>query len=121
MEPLDPAQAAIYNNTRNTYWARGVEEQVPAHCTRAIMMRNASAKLVFRPAPGTSELYDLSADPAEQANLYGTPRAAALQAQMQLDLLAWLTQTSDVTPALEDQRDDPPPPPAPAWWPPQPR
>jgi arylsulfatase A-like enzyme len=120
MEPLDPAQAAIYSDPRNTYYARGLEEQTPAHCTRAIMMRNASAKLVFRPAPGTSELYDLAADPAEQENLYGAPRAAALQAQMQLDLLAWLAQTSDVTPALEDPRDDPPPPTPPAWWPARP-
>jgi choline-sulfatase len=120
IEPLDPAQAAIYNNTHNTYWARGVEEQTPAHCTRAIMMRNASAKLVFRPAPGTSELYDLVADPAEQVNLYGAPRVAALQQQLQADMLSWLAQTSDVTPALEDPRDDAPPPPPPAWWPKQP-
>jgi arylsulfatase A-like enzyme len=120
MEPLDPAQAAIYADPHNTYWARGVEEQVPEHCTRAVMMRNASAKLVFRPAPGTSELYDLSSDAAEQHNLYGTPGAAALQAQMQLDMLAWMTQTSDVTPRLEDPRDDPPTPPTPAWWPQKP-
>jgi len=117
MEPLDPAQAAIYADPHNTYWARGVEERVPAHCTRAIMMRNATAKLVFRPAPGTSELYDLRADAAEQHNLFGAAGAAALQGEMQQGMLAWLTQTSDVTPVLEDPRDDPPTPPTPAWWP----
>jgi hypothetical protein len=82
------------------------------------MMRNATAKLVFRPAPGTSELYDLRADAAEQHNLFGAAgAAAALQGEMQQGMLAWLTQTSDVTPVLEDPRDDPPTPPTPAWWP----
>jgi arylsulfatase A-like enzyme len=120
MEPLDPAQASIYSNPRNTYYARGTEELVPSHCTRAIMMRNASAKLVFRPAPGTSELYDLAADPGESSNLYGSAAGSALQAALQLDMLAWLTQTSDVTPALEDPRDDEPSPAAPEWWPKKP-
>jgi arylsulfatase A-like enzyme len=120
MEPLDPAQAAIYANPHNTYYARGQEELVPSHCTRAIMMRNATAKLVFRPPPGVCELYDLTADPREANNLYGRPQGSALQGAMQLDMLTWLAQTSDVTPALEDPRDDVPSPKAPKWWPQQP-
>ena len=117
MEPLDPAQAAIYADPTNLYYPRGQEELLATHCTRAVMMRNATAKLVYRPAPGTSELYDLAADPRERTNLYGSSSASALQTALVYEMLDWLTQTSDITPFLEDQRGDAPSPPVPEYWP----
>ena len=117
VEPLDPAQAAIYADPTNLYYPRGQEELLATHCTRAVMMRNATAKLVYRPAPGTSELYDLAADPRERTNLYGSSSARALQTALVYEMLDWLTQTSDITPFLEDQRGDAPSPPVPDYWP----
>jgi hypothetical protein len=81
VEPLDPAQAATYADKRNLYWPRGAEELAAAHCTRAVMVRNATAKLVYRAAPGVTELYDLAADVGEQKDLAASEpgRVAELQ------------------------------------------
>jgi len=124
VEPLDPAQAAAYADPANMYYPRGQEEQTPRpppHCTRAIMARNATAKLVYRAGGGVSELYDLAADPLELRNLHGTAGAASLQAELTAALLEWLVQTSDVTSLSEDPRGLPPPPANPPFpWPPVP-
>ena len=115
IEPLDPAQAKEYANPWNLYYPRGAEERVAAHCTRAISVRNATLKLVFRSAPAASELYDLKADPRELVNVCD----AAAQAEMMLGMLDWLTATSDITPLIEDQRGVPAfPGPPPFPWPP---
>ena len=119
VEPLDPEQAQEYADKANMYYPRGMEELNASHCTRAIMQRNLTAKLVYRPAPGQSELYDLAKDPQELTNVWGAPEYGALQAAMALDMLEWLAQTSDVTPLAEDPRGFPgwtPTPPFP--WPP---
>jgi hypothetical protein len=101
------------------YFPRGREELAPGHCDRAVMLRNASAKIVYR-LTGVSELYDLAADPLEGMNRWGQPAYAALQARMQGDLLAVMVATSDITPSFEDDRNAPPSPPAPFPWPPAP-
>lgn len=119
VEPLDPAQQGAYAKPVDMYYPRGQEELNVSHCTRTIMQRNATAKLVYRPPPGLSELYDLVADPRELRNVWGAPGYAALQGVMLMDLLEWLAQTSDVTPLKEDDRyspDSPANPPFP--WPP---
>ena len=117
MEPLDPAQAAQYADKTNLYYPRGREELTPGHCDRAVMLRNATAKIVYR-VTGVSELYDLAADPNEARNLWGAPVAAALQARLTADLLAFMVSTSDVTPAFEDDRGLPASPVPPFPWPP---
>ena len=71
VEPLDPEQESVYSNTANMYYPRGMEELNASHCTRAIMQRSLTAKLVYRPAPGQSELYDLANDPVESLNVWG--------------------------------------------------
>lgn len=120
VEPLDPAQAAIYAEPSNMYYPRGREELLPTHCDRAVMLRNSSAKVVFR-VTGVSELYNLVQDPGELHNLWGIPAAAALQAQLTADLLSFMVSTSDVTPVKEDDRNLPPPVPPPFPWPPRQR
>lgn len=117
MEPLDPAQASTYADPKNLYFPRGREELTPGHCDRVVMLRNLTAKLVYR-ASGVSELYDLAADPLELMNVHDQPAYAGLQAALTRDLLAFMVSTSDVTPAWEDDRSAPPSPPAPFPWPP---
>ena len=40
------------------YWARAIEEMTPDGSPKAVMARNLTHKLVYRPR-GLSELYDL--------------------------------------------------------------
>lgn len=86
------------------YYPKGyVQQAYPDSVGRTIMLRTADAKLIYRPA-GDSELYDLAADPLELHNRYGLPEHAALQNQLELRLLRWLADTSDVVPFDEDPR-----------------
>ena len=50
------------------YYPRG-QEEIKEGCPRAIMAKNATYKLVYRPE-GVSELYDLAADKKEMSNVY---------------------------------------------------
>jgi hypothetical protein len=150
VEPNDPAQQSVYSNPKGYYYPRGQEElnngpPVP-HCPRAVMLRNATSKLIYRSAGnywiwcneectrdftlsiffnprctgGASELYDLTADPRELTNLYGLPESAAMQAELSAALLEWYVDTADVTPLTEDDRGLPPSPPNPPFpWPPK--
>jgi hypothetical protein len=122
-EPNDPTQASAYSKPSSEYYPRGREEiQAPLHIDRAVMIRNATAKMVYRPR-GASELYDLSVDPRELWNVYsnasegGSPYSA-LRAELTSELLSWMVLTSDVTPTEYDDRGLPPAP-VPAFpWPP---
>lgn len=116
--PHPPATSA--HPVARRYYPRGVEELIPGHCPRAVMQRNATAKIVFRTAPGVSELYDLAGDPKELRNVWSAPAYAALRAAMLSDLLEWLVDTSDVTPNAEDDRGNPASPTPPFPWPPVP-
>lgn len=75
------------------------------------MIRNATHKLVYRPR-GESEFYRLDVDPRELNNLFPTasndPSVAAAVQALTAQLLEWYTQTADVTPVEEDDRDAPP-------------
>jgi hypothetical protein len=63
------------------------------------------------PSPGgTSELYDLPADPSELANLYGQPAHADVQRSLETRLLDWYVQTADVTPWTRTRAASRPPP-----------
>ena len=55
----------------------------------------------YRPRE-VSELYDLTTDPRELVNLWGTPSVAVVQQRMLDGLLNWFQETTDVTPLAVD-------------------
>ena len=118
-EPNDPQQRSDYSDPKGFYYPRGREELgAPLHIDRVVMMRNATAKLVYRPR-GVSELYDMASDPRELMNVYANASYAALRAEMTDGLLRWLVLTSDVTPVDDDVRGLPAAPKPPFPWPPK--
>jgi choline-sulfatase len=120
-EPNDPAQRSVYQDPTNMYYPRGREEILaPLDIDRAVMMKNSTHKLVFRPR-GTSELYDLVADPKELINLFNVPSYAIVQNELLLEMLRWIILTGDVTPNDDDDRGLPDSPVPPFPWPPQQR
>jgi arylsulfatase len=85
-----PTAVGIYRNTginsRKQFW------DPPIHAT---MLRTDTHKLTaYHDPSGRStlggELYDMIADPTESDNLWNTPAAAALQAELLLRLADWL-------------------------------
>eukprot|EP01060_Flectonema_neradi_P012608 TRINITY_DN19385_c0_g1_i2.p1 TRINITY_DN19385_c0_g1~~TRINITY_DN19385_c0_g1_i2.p1 ORF type:complete len:533 (+),score=79.03 TRINITY_DN19385_c0_g1_i2:70-1668(+) len=90
------------------YCPRGKEEAQPGNngSPRATMIRNNTAKLVYRPT-GVSELYDLLNDPRETKNVYLSPDYASLRNELTVSLMDWLVLTSDVTPVKQDSRGPP--------------
>lgn len=118
-EPNDPAQKSVYEDPANLYFPRGREEILsPLDIDRAVMMKNSTHKLVFRPR-GTSELYDLVADKKELINQFNVGSYSAVQSELLIEMLKWLILTGDVTPNDDDDRGLPPSPFPPFPWPPQ--
>lgn len=70
------------------------------------MRRNLTHKLVFR-SKGDSELYVYTEDPRELSNLYDNNEYKVLKDDLVAGLLAWLVETSDVTPKHTDPRGTP--------------
>ncbi len=58
-------------------------------------IRTPAAKYVHRHPDGPFELYDLEADPGEKVNLYGQPRRAELQKELETQLRAFFDQYAD--------------------------
>jgi choline-sulfatase len=86
------------------YYPKGrLQQEHPETSVRCTMVRTGNWKLVYRPE-GVSELYDLSADPLELANLYGQPETAEAQKELQVRLLDWYVHTSDVVPFPRQSR-----------------
>ena len=56
----------------------------------------------------TDELYDLAIDPGEEHNVIHDPAYAATRAELQLRMLDWYQETSDVVPRRADERWFPP-------------
>lgn len=84
------------------YYPKSLQQlQEPFSVCRAVGIRTSEAKLVLRSDPRSpahgGELYDLRVDPRELHNLYGTPSAALVQANLTTQLMQWMMQTSDVT------------------------
>ena len=102
-EQMNEAVECLSSCPTGLYCPRGQEESQPNGSPRATMIRNSTAKLVYRPT-GISELYNLREDPRETVNLFEKPEHAALQADLMRDLLDWLILTSDVTPPKVDSR-----------------
>lgn len=61
------------------------------------MVRRGDWKLAFD-ADGNGQLYNLKHDPAELNNLYGKQEHAAVQSELQAELLKWLLRTQDPLP-----------------------
>lgn len=88
----------------NIYYQKGRLQQThPESVCRAVMIRTATHKLIYRTAD-TCELYDMKADPRELVNLYNRPEAAEVQRELERRLLDFFLHTSDVTPWDEDPR-----------------
>ena len=88
----------------NIYYQKGRLQQThPASVCRAVMIRTAAHKLIYRTADAC-ELYHMAADPGELNNLYGRPEVAGLQQELEARLLRFMATTSDVTPFDEDPR-----------------
>jgi hypothetical protein len=88
--PPRPTAVGIYRitgiNSRKQFW------DPPIHAT---MIRNDTHKLTaYHDPSGRStlggELYDMIADPAESNDLWNTPAAAAIQAELLVRLADWL-------------------------------
>jgi len=88
----------------NLYYPKGKQQQEhPESVCRAVMMRTATHKLIYRPM-GVSELYDMKADGRELNNVYGQAEYADIQRDLERRLLDWWVGSSDVTPFDEDSR-----------------
>lgn len=99
-----PDRDQFAREVRNIYYPKGkLQQDHPDSVGRVVAIRTASHKLVYRPT-GVCELYDLEADPQELHNHYNEPPYAAVQRALETRLLAWFTQTGDVTPFDMDPR-----------------
>ncbi len=99
-----PSRDPFARSNTHIYYPKGkVQQDFPDSVGRAIMLRTATAKLVYRPT-GVSELYDLQTDPEELKNLYNNPGYKALQHNLEHRMLHWMAQTSDVVPFQTDPR-----------------
>ncbi len=86
------------------YYPKGRQQQdYPDSVGRVVAMRTDRYRFVYRPT-GQCELYDLATDPQELYNLYGDPDHAAIERELERQLLTWTVQTSDVTPYTMDPR-----------------
>ncbi len=91
-------------DSTHIYYPKGRQQQdYPDSVGRVVAMRAQSHRFVYRPT-GQCEFYDLATDPQELYNLYGDPDHAAIQRELEQQLLAWTVQTSDVTPFTMDPR-----------------
>jgi arylsulfatase A-like enzyme len=89
------------------YYPKGKQQQDhPGSVGRVVAMRTQQHRLVYRPA-GQSELYDLQDDPQELHNRYDDPGYTSLRRQLEARLLAWLVESSDITPFTTDERGFP--------------
>ena len=61
------------------------------------MVRRGNWKLVFD-MQENGQLYDLDRDPVELNNLYGQPRVADIERELQAELLTWLLRVQDPLP-----------------------
>jgi choline-sulfatase len=86
------------------YYPKGVlQPERPESSVRATMIRAKNYKLIYRPL-GLSELYDVTADPGETANLYDDQAFGSVRADLERQMLDWYVHTSDVVPHAKHRR-----------------
>ena len=69
------------------------------------MCRTMKYKYIRRYYTNHHELFDLDADPEETRNLSGHPDCAAVERQMETQLLDFFMRTGDVLPCEPDSRE----------------
>lgn len=102
-----PTRDEFARTPAHIYYPKGLQQQEhPDSVGRVVSMRTATHHLIYRPT-GRCELYDMQRDPAELNNCYDDPNEQAVRRDLEARLLAWLVQTSDVTPFDVDGRGFP--------------
>lgn len=84
-----------------------LQNEQPVTVSRSAMIRTRTHKLIVRPQD-QSELYAYASDAREQHNLYGDASVAAVQAQLQAQLLEHFINTTGIAPRDKDSRACPP-------------
>jgi len=99
-----PGVGPLSADDRGIYYPKGLlQQEHPESVCRAVMVRTATHKLVYRKW-GQCELYDLETDPRELDNLYGTEAVMLVQRTLEHRLLDWYLRTSDVVPSDANPR-----------------
>jgi choline-sulfatase len=97
----------VAGNPDGIYYPKGMQQQQhPESVCRSLMVRTARHKLIRRSST-RHELYDLSLDPQELRNVYGSAENAIVQNELEQALLDWQLRTGDVTPQVSDPRGFP--------------
>jgi arylsulfatase A-like enzyme len=100
----NPNRDQFARNKYHIYFPKGqLQQQSPDSVGRTVAVRTLKYKLVYRPT-GVNELYEMNSDPQELENRYDDPALAAIQRQLEKQILEWYIDTSDVTPYGEDPR-----------------
>lgn len=90
-------------NTHEEYWPKKVAQLDDEAHAKAIMIRGKRYKYISRSA-GKDELYDLVEDPNETTNCIDKPELAEELQTLQLAMMKWLQNTSDIVPKDYDRR-----------------
>ncbi|MGB8454601.1 MAG: sulfatase-like hydrolase/transferase [Anaerocolumna sp.] len=101
-----PKEGTAFMSDKHTiYYPKGLQQfEHPGSVARTSMIRTLEYKLVMR-SLGKSELYDLRKDPKELVNLSDNREYETIKKSLELRLLNWYIETSDVVPFEEDLRD----------------
>jgi len=95
-DDYDPTQDA-FRPAEGEQWGSFDELNTVTQSGTMRMVRRGDWKLIFD-MRRRGQLYDLARDPAELADLYGRPEAAAVQSDMLEELLAWSLRVNDTLP-----------------------
>ena len=88
---------------RDVYWPKKMAQKDDHTHAKATMIRNKRFKYISR-ITGEDELYDLETDPHETKNRIEDPALEPEKVKLQVSMLKWLQQTSDVVPFDFDNR-----------------
>ena len=88
---------------QDVYWPKKMAQKDDNAHAKATMIRTKQYKYISR-ITGEDELYDLIADPGETTNRIDDPALAQEKMQLQIALMKWLQETSDIVPFDFDHR-----------------
>lgn len=88
---------------QDIYWPKKMAQADNAAHAKATMIRDRQYKYISR-TTGEDELYDLLADPHETTNRIDDPTLSEVKYRLQLALMRWLQETSDIVPFDFDNR-----------------
>ena len=90
----------------DVYWPKKMAQLDDEAHAKATMIRTNHYKYISR-IQGEDELYDLDADPNETTNRIYDPELLSVKVELQLQLMKWLQETTDIVPREFDQRMTP--------------